>query len=157
MREVNGYEGIYKVSPNGDIWSEYRKRFLHPTLSRDGYMRVSLCKDGKRKLVSVHRIVASAYVDGETKEKAFVNHKDGNKLNNSVENLEWVTKGENLKHAYSELGAILAAKKTRCIDTGIVFISAADAGRKMGVNPTAIRQVLCGIKIKAGGYRWERA
>lgn len=102
-------------------------RILKPRLQKSGYLLVWLSKDGNSKPFSIHRLVAECFVHGHGKE---VNHIDGDKLNNCAWNLEWVSRSENIKHAYSVLGHPKAAKKVVCIETGEAFDSIREAGRK---------------------------
>lgn len=154
-RPIKGYDGLYLISASGAIYSNYTQRIMRQTINKKGYKAVSLCKDGKRKVREVHRIIAETFLENTIDGYAEVNHKDGIKTNNALENLEWVTKGGNLQHAYRKLNRKTAGKPIRCIDTGAEYASAADAGRSTGINATAIRQVLCGIKKHAGGRQWE--
>lgn len=90
----------YYVTDTGLIWSERSNKFLSPQLDRDGYQKVQLMStDGKRHRYSVHRLVMENWCP--IKNMAFyqVNHKDGNKRNNNLVNLEWVTCKENIYHA----------------------------------------------------------
>lgn len=111
-REIKGMEGIYDVSRDGRVRSRARlvrgsrgglrpipARILRPRIIR-GYCYVSLQAAGTVAQVSIHRLVAAAYLP-ETGGRRFVNHKDGDKKNNNVENLEWVTTSENNKHAFN--------------------------------------------------------
>lgn len=93
MRYVESIDGNYIVYENGRVYSKISKRFLNPALSPNGYLTYS------NKLGSVHRLVAKSFIS-EIPEGMVVNHKDGNKLNNSVDNLEIITHSENIKHAY---------------------------------------------------------
>ena len=86
----------YEVSTDGRIRNENTNREIKQFVGSDGYLRTQIA--GKTRLV--HRIVADAYIS-KCPGKDFINHKDGNKANNSVDNLEWVTRSENLSHAYS--------------------------------------------------------
>jgi hypothetical protein len=93
----------YSVCENGFVYSmDYRGsgkiQAVKPALDLKGYQRVGLIIEGKLVTRKVHRLVAETFIPNPEK-KAFVNHKDGNKLNNSVFNLEWVTAKENTKHA----------------------------------------------------------
>lgn len=88
----------YKVSDSGLVYSPRRDRLLKTSLNK-GYVVVNLQRDGLWKQVSVHRLVALAFVDGWF-EGADVNHIDGDKTNNDYRNLEWVTRGGNVRHAY---------------------------------------------------------
>lgn len=98
--DIAGYRGLYQISNDGHIESCRQGRWKRMcfTLTRDGYLRVSLRLDGGRKTYCVHRLVAEAFI-GPAPDNYETNHLDGNKLNNAVENLEWVTHTENLAHA----------------------------------------------------------
>ena len=112
MKDIDGYEGRYAVTKDGRIWShpkpcsskngKWMKQRLNTNRSariipRSCYS-VGLYKDSKRKSFLVHRLVAQAYILN-LEDKPDINHKDGNPLNNNVENLEWCTKSENMQHA----------------------------------------------------------
>lgn len=86
--------GRYIIYSDGVIWSGISKRFLKPQ-NINGYLCVVLHK----KRYRIHRLVAESFIPNSNN-KPFINHKDGNKLNNDVNNLEWVTKSENFKHAF---------------------------------------------------------
>lgn len=118
-KPIKNYEGYYKVSNLGRIRSLDRKvtvwfgkrkyigTFVNGEINRDGYNRVQLnvAEKGLRERFYVHRLVAEAFIPN-LENKPFINHKDGNKLNNSIENLEWCTSQENHQHEYETgLGA----------------------------------------------------
>lgn len=96
---IDGYEGRYTVFSDGRIYSSKSRRFLRPTKTPKGYPMVSLHHPQKAKVRRdyVHRIVASAFLGSAN--GLCVNHKDGDKENNDVKNLEWVTIKENNRHA----------------------------------------------------------
>lgn len=97
-RPIPGYEGFYEVSTSGQIRSVYRyRKVLKPMVSNTGYERVDLFKKRVRKQFSVHRLVALTFIDNPDG-KPYVNHKDENKTNNSVDNLEWVSHVENCRY-----------------------------------------------------------
>ena len=103
-RDVVGYEGRYSVSQCGTVYSmNYRRtgrvKALCSCPHPGGYVLVSLGKRGKIRKEKVHRVVAIAFVPNPSK-KPEVNHKDGDKKNNNVSNLEWVTRKENASHGY---------------------------------------------------------
>lgn len=110
MREVfedlKGYEDSYQISDSGRIFTKrrlvgnqiYYGRELVPQVTRDGYLKITLCKEGICKKFYLHRLVAIQFINNNYNLPQ-VNHKDGNKLNNSVSNLEWCTKEYNQNHA----------------------------------------------------------
>ena len=111
-KDIEGYEGYYKVSNTGKVIGLKRtiickdgkpqtipERFMSSFLNEKGYACVILSKNNIRKKCKLHRLVATAFVDNPDSKKE-VNHIDGNKLNNVPENLEWVTRSENVVHAY---------------------------------------------------------
>jgi hypothetical protein len=98
-KDIEGYEGLYKVSKFGRIFSFYDNRILNPKPRKSKYLIIGLYKDGVRITYRVHRLVAEAFIPNPLN-KATVNHRDGNKSNNNVWNLEWATHKENTKHAW---------------------------------------------------------
>lgn len=96
-KAVKGYEGCYMVSQNGEIFSIRSNKSIRPFVS-SGYFQIELNRLGKAKKYLVHRIVAEAFIPNPNNLPC-VNHKDGNKLNNNVSNLEWCTFSENMVHA----------------------------------------------------------
>lgn len=97
-KDIESYEGKYKVSNYGRIYSVSRNKLrVFDQSNRFGYLRVQLGAKEKKSLV--HRLVAKAFVDGYF-DGAVVNHKDLDKTNNKASNLEWVTNSENSKHAF---------------------------------------------------------
>ena len=88
MKDVVGYEGLYAVTSCGKVWSYKNKMFLTPGITHKGYLRVNLWKDGGFKTKQVHRLVAEAYIPNP-ENLPQVNHKDENKENNCLQNLEW--------------------------------------------------------------------
>jgi hypothetical protein len=96
--EINGYEGLYYIEKNGDVYSQDRivnGRFIEgqkmiPRLNKGGYYRVKLCKNGTEKQNFVHRLVALTYIPNPYNHPC-VNHKDCNRQNNNLNNLEWCT------------------------------------------------------------------
>lgn len=161
----------YQVSNLGRICSYKNndRKIIKGWIQNTGYLTV--CLDAKK--YSVHRLVAEVFVH-KIKGKEVVNHKDGNKLNNKVENLEWCTTVENIKHAYS-IGLMnnaieklknnkIRAKKIymytlegEYIDSFIGSIEAQEELNKRGikVNARNIRSVCEGKRKKAGGYIWK--
>jgi hypothetical protein len=152
--DVKGYEGLYKVSNKGRIWSEYSQKVKKPTLQNGGYLLVFLIKNKKRKAALVHRLVAEAFIDNPNG-LAEVNHKDGIKTNNTIDNLEWCSRSDNLRHRSRVLGQRGNAKQIMCVETGAVFEAIKDAGKWAGVTGEAIHSSLKRTGGKSGGYTWK--
>ena len=97
--EIEGYDK-YFISDEGKVYSDkYNERKeLSPRMTSNGYLYVNLCKNGKYKSVRIHRLVAKYFLKDYSDELQ-VNHKDGNKLNNNVSNLEMVDRSGNMRHA----------------------------------------------------------
>ena len=99
-KPVKGYESRYLVSNKGRVYSNIKEKLLKPQKNEKGYLSVELRGGPKRKVKKIHRLVAEAFLKNPLS-RTEINHKDGNKENNTVENLEWSTRSENLTHAYS--------------------------------------------------------
>lgn len=98
-KDIQGYEGLYQISSCGRVKSLNSKRkYMKPLHATSGYLRVQLYKNGKPHDFYIHILVAQAFIPNR-ENKQEVNHKDGNKENNDVENLEWVSRSENQIHA----------------------------------------------------------
>lgn len=89
---------LYVCSSDGKIKNIKRQKLLKPTSDKNGYLKVILCKDNKHKNIAVHRVVAMVFLKNPHNLPQ-VNHKDGNKTNNTVSNLEWCSNYDNIQHA----------------------------------------------------------
>ena len=180
-RDVVGYEGYYKVSNIGRVKSVERKiwngkgyktefsRILKQALNYKGYPIVYLSKESKQKTVSVHRLVALAFISNP-QNKPQVNHIDGNKKNNNVSNLEWCSNQENQLHAvinklndHSTYKSGKAERPVYKIDTETNEIiakynSIAEATDAIGYKSKSNIGACCrGLKKTVGGYKWKYA
>lgn len=104
LKPIKGYEGYYSIDESGNIFSHHTYNNKQPGykktyLGKRGYVVVDLCVKQKRKNHKVHRLVAQTFIPNP-ENKQQVNHKDLNKLNNHVSNLEWATAKENTKHFF---------------------------------------------------------
>lgn len=159
-RDAVGFEGIYSVSDHGDVLRISTGRSIAPYLSKRGYLMVAMrTKDSARqKQVSIHRLVAMAFVEGYAPGLQ-VNHIDGVKTNNAIGNLEWVTGTDNIKHAIEtglcEKPTIIVASPLKG-SVGLCFSSINQAAAH-GFNSGNIYRCLAGGTAQHGGYSWHRA
>jgi hypothetical protein len=120
-KDLKGYEGIYKININGDIKSLIRnstgtntrkETFLKPFISKNGYKRVALSKNSKTIKYLLHRLIAIHFIENPNNLKV-INHKDGDKLNNELSNLEWCTHSYNSKHGFESNGRKIHLRKLK--------------------------------------------
>lgn len=172
-KNIKGYPG-YKVSSYGRVASFRKGRngikkdvdknhpyYMVPKRHRLGYLYVYLMLDGESHKCYIHRLVANAFIDNP-QNKSEVNHKDGDKMNNHVENLEWVTRRENMQHAYNEglwdkdssLKKARAACKRRIFvyELNKIFNSGVEAAKHLGVHTSQIVLACKRPDYKLGKY-----
>lgn len=163
-KDVIDYEGYYSVSNYGDVYSHKRNIYKKQPIRSHGYKTVQLFNDYKSKSFLVHRIVAIAFLENLELKKQ-VNHKDSNKLNNHISNLEWVTHQENTIHSFksgkrnTKYPRIWLRKKVIMIDSNKnkVFNSITNASKETNISRTAIMNCLSGISKSAGNKKWKYA
>ena len=147
----------YMVSNYGHVKNTKTGKLLNGTVNRKGYIRYDLCNNGKRLVRHGHRLVAEAFLENEDGRDC-VNHIDGNKLNNKVDNLEWCTHSENIKHAYSVLGVEAHNKKpVRCVETGKIYSSCYEAECKTGIPNACINRCCNKSRKTTHKLHWEFA
>ena len=159
MKDIKGYEGLYAVTEEGQVWSYRTKKFLKPYNDGFGYWKVDLCKDGKRKQIKISRLVLMTYNPVEGMENLDVNHIDECKDHNWLSNLNWMTRKENLNYGTRTARAAKAlSKPVECIETGEVFESQKSAAAAMGLaNSSGISNCINGRIKTCRGYHWRFA
>jgi hypothetical protein len=172
-KEVHGYEGIYEVSNIGNIRSlKFNKiKDIRPGLNTSGYFIVALCKNNNQITKKLHRLIAKSFIDNP-ENKPCINHKDGNKINNNISNLEWCTFSENNQHAYDiglkkgttylkgkfgkdhhlSMAIIQLSKDNEILNE---FGSIREAQRKTGILKSGISRVCRMERKTAGGFIWK--
>lgn len=184
-KPIKGYEGIYEVSNlgrvksvtrmcwNGSVWWKKPEQMIKPQPShkRNNYVYIGLCKHGKPKTLKLHRLVATAFVPNPH-DYPQVNHKDENVLNNTADNLEWVTAQQNCDYgnhncnlrdsvrrsAKFKAASKLREKKVAQIEgTNVVKVwnSVTEAARKTGCSESAISMCCTGVRNTHHGFRWQ--
>lgn len=155
-KPVVGYEGLYEVSSHGRVKSARRGIVMKQGHNADGYPVVGFSVNGRHKTLTVHRLVAKAFIDNK-EDLPEVNHIDEVKTNNHVENLEWVTHRENLtagtvqkRNEESNL-----RRPFRCVETNKIYRSQRRCAEEIGVSRVLITNVLAGRNKSAKGLHFE--
>jgi hypothetical protein len=185
-RDIQGYEGYYKISNYGNIIS-YEKKYwiklnnsygikkeikMKLRIKNNGYESITLYKNTKKKYCLVHRLVAMTFIPNP-ENKPQINHIDGNKQNNHVNNLEWCTLSENVLHAFNVLDSKERRNKMRinainqqinnrkkitgnilCINTNEIYYSAREVHKKLNISLTCLYEVLENKKEKIKGLKF---
>lgn len=158
--DVPGYEGLYQITTNGELYSKATNKRRKTEVSRNGYERVCLWRDGKAKHYSIHRIVALAFIPNPDN-LDMINHIDGNKLNNTVTNLEWCNASQNMRHAYANNLVSLKTRKVAQYTKNLTLIriwnGITEASKALKINHANIVTVCQQTTNRryAGGYIWR--
>jgi hypothetical protein len=181
MKDIAGYEGLFAVTRSGKVWSYPREKvgfikslregkFRSLQKMEKGYLAVILHKNSNQKRFLVHRLVAMAFIPN-LEDKPAVNHKDGDKTNNCVDNLEWVTASENNFHSYRVLGtkhpqkgkigilnhsSIPVVQYSRDGKLINIFAGMSEVARAIGVGVAGISGAVNGDYKTIKGYVWKR-
>lgn len=173
-KDIKGYEGLYQISNTGKIKSidrcyahkgcnggfyHKKEKILIPAYDKDKYLKVTLCKNGKKNSKSVHRLVAETFISNPNNLPQ-VNHKDENKQNNSVNNLEWCTVKYNTNYGTGiERSAKAKFKALLQYDLNMNLLkkwnSCKEAGETLKLNSKSISRCCLGKRKTAFGYIWK--
>ena len=164
-KDIKGYEGLYQISNLGRVKSFPRngtikqERILKQTIDNNGYLIVGLHKNNKAKKVCVHWLVADAFIP-KGKEDEVINHIDGNKLNNNLNNLERCSQKHNVRESIRlGLQKPYNEKKVLQFDLNNNFIkewkSACEIQRKLNISQANISACCRGVRKTTGKYIWR--
>lgn len=164
-KDIKGHEGHYQVSNLGRVKSVERittkgnhlcEKVMKTCTDPGGYLFVTLWHCGKRKHFKIHRLVLETFAPVEGMENLDCNHKDENKTNNCLDNLEWMTRKENLNYG-SHNRRISEAHRVRilCVELNREFDSITAAAREFGHDRGNIWRVLDRPDRTACGYHWQ--
>lgn len=194
-KDISGYEGVYQISNLGRVkrlayiseisprgykqYMHFSEKILKPYTDKSGYVYTHLSKAGKTNAYLLHRLVANHFIPNP-ENKSTVNHKDGNKINNNINNLEWATRSEQTQHAYklglnnSKVGlsgdSNYAYGKRGDLSYNAIPVyqldkntnkiiseygSMVEAAKQTGCNVSKISMVCAGKRITTGGYKWK--
>lgn len=169
-KDIKGFEGLYKISNKGNVYSCLKKRLKKLDLSRAGYHSLHLWNKGKDIHFYVHRLVASHFIPNP-ENKPCIDHINTIRTDNRVENLRWVTVTENINNPIT-LGKHIGSKRSAetrekqryaqksmrpvlCVDTNEKFRSLNEAARKKGLFYENIQKVCEGLRHTTGGLSWR--
>ena len=155
-RDIEGFEGRYRISDHGRVFSLLSKKLLNLYTNSHGYQCVYLYLDGHYKNFKVHRLVAVAFVPNPYNLPQ-VNHKNEDKTYNYYTNLEWCSAAYNNNYGTRTLrAAITNARPVVCIETNIIYWGAREAARQVGIH-NHISECCNGKRKSCGGYHWRWA
>ena len=164
-KDIKGYEGHYQVSDFGRVKSVDRispkgnrlaEKVMQTCFDPGGYIFVSLWKDGKKRNFKVHRLVLESFNPVEGMKKLDCNHRDEDKTNNRLANLEWLTRKENLNYGtHNKRIADAHSVRILCVELGKEFESIQSAAKEFGNCRGNIWRVLDKPDRTASGYHWR--
>lgn len=160
--KIKNYPDYY-ATDNGDIYSRNynhtgRIKKMTPQEDKDGYLRVIIRKNGKKYFKPIHRLVAETFIPNP-ENKPQINHKNGIRTDNRIENLEFCSAAENIQHAYKTLGRKgPRVKIVQQIKNGKIiaeFLGTCDAARKLGISRSSISACCIGVNKTGHGFQWK--
>lgn len=161
-KDIPGYEGLYQVSDIGRVKSlnyarQHRENIKSLQVKPNGYVKVDLRHNGRLSSRNVHRLVAEVFIPNPNN-KSDVNHIDGDKLNNCTDNLEWVTRSENMEHCKKVLNknAGRAPIPVFCVETGVVYPNMHLAAKAVHGRVSGIKAAVDGVYHTSAGFHWKK-
>lgn len=162
-RDIEGYENLYKVSNLGRVKSLRfgKEKILKAIKNNNGYAIIFLRKEGNTKYYAVHRLVATAFLQNPNNLPQ-VNHKDEDKMNNRVDNLEFCSAKYNINYgthnqmvSESLTNNLKTSKKVLCVETGVIYPSTKQVERELGFANSNISLACNGKYKQAYGFHWR--
>lgn len=168
MQDLKNFEGLYKIDKSGNIYSNRIKKIMKNSKSNSGYFCIILKKNKKTYGTFIHRLLAINFIDNPLNLEQ-VNHKDGNKLNNNLDNLEWVTRSENILHMYAtglkeykplhykgKFGSEHnRSKSILCINNNTNYGSISEASRELNIAVSSIHWAINKDTQTKKGYKFK--
>ena len=166
FKNIEGYENLYQISNMGNVKAlgngkTRKEKILKPTKNKDNYLQVCLCKQVEKKTFLIHRLVAQAFINNPNNYPQ-VNHKDEDKMNNCVSNLEWCTNVYNSNYgtrtkrsAESNINHPNKSKRVMCIETGKIYPSLSEIKRQLGFAQSNISSACTGKYKQVYGFHWK--
>ena len=158
MKDIKNYEGRYAITSCGKVWSYISKKFLKPKVDKDGYLAVTLHKDGKSQTFSVHRLVAMAYIPNPNNLPE-VNHKDEFKDHNWGNNLEWCDHTYNINYGTcrerigdAHRGVSKGGKAVYCPELNEAFWGVSEASVKYNLDQGTLSKCCNGQRKSCGKH-----
>jgi len=174
-KPIPNYEGLYEISNTGKIkrlariaiyengsQHQYNECIMTPSINKDGYYQIHLTKNKEQKTFTVHKLVALTFIPNPNNFLC-INHKDENKLNNHIDNLEWCTREYNSSYgSKAKRAAENNPRKKQIVMCDLItqkeiktFDSVREAARQTGISHSGISKVINGKGLSAGGYYWK--
>ena len=155
--DIQGYESGYQISNTGKIFSKKLRRVLDPPVNKDGYYRIGLWKNQEVSKQYLHRIVALHFIPNP-ENKPVVNHINGNKKDNRVQNLEWNTVLENERHSRQILGKVIPPHGQKPVtlvkdSQEMTFETVREAMNFLTCSGSSWKRLVTGLKENIKGYQ----
>lgn len=151
---LKGYENEYSIAKDGRILSKLTDQYVRTSIDSNGYLKVTLWKDGARQTARVHILVAQQFIPNPDN-LPVINHIDGDKTNPNYTNLEWCTQQENVQHAFRTGLTTKTSNKKVVRGDGRVYGSLTEAAKENGITKSAISKAIHGTRKTAGGFTWK--